>query len=260
MSKITLEEKRKIFLDMLQEVDAFCRSHNIRYSLSSGTLIGAIRHKGFIPWDDDLDITMPLPDMIRFKEEFVSETIKYCDVDTERNHFLPFSRLVFLPTYSKVGLFNIGLGVNIDVYPIVGLSSSAKERDSYFKQAMKIYSRRRHFMKLSSAIQKVTPLFCFPGTRQIVKKYRNLELFSSNPYNQSECFFRIADALKPNVIKRDILDFDLFAQLIDIPFENVTCKATAYFHKYLTQKYGDYMQLPPESERIPKHEADYFWK
>ena len=260
MRKITIEEKRKIFLEMLQEVDVFCRSHNIRYSLSSGTLIGAIRHKGFIPWDDDLDITMPLPDMIRFKDEFVSEKIKYCDVDTERNHFLPFSRLVYLPTYSKVGLFNKGLGVNIDVYPIVGLSSSAKERESYFKLAMKIYTIRRHFMKLSSCIQKVTPFSCFPGTRQIVKKYRECELFRSNPYNQSKLYFRIADALKPNIIKRDILDFDLFDQLVDINFETITCKTTAHYHKYLTQKYGDYMQLPPESDRVPKHDADYYWR
>lgn len=259
MKKITIEEKRSILLEMLQEVDTFCRSHKIRYSLSSGTLIGAIRHKGFIPWDDDLDITMPLPDMLCFKEEFVSAKIKYCDVDTERNHFFQFSRLVYLPTYSKVGVFNNkGLGVNIDVYPIVGLPSDEKDRDSYFKQAMKLYSRRKPLMKLSRGIRKLTPLNCFPGTRQIVREYRDWVLFRSNPYEKSECFFRIADAMKPNIIKLDILDFDLFDRLIELPFENVMCKATAHYHKYLTQKYGDYMQFPPESERVSKHEIDYW--
>ena len=68
MKEITLEERKQIQLRMLIEIDAFCRKHNIRYSLAYGTLIGAIRHKGFIPWDDDVDIMMPLPDMLRFKE------------------------------------------------------------------------------------------------------------------------------------------------------------------------------------------------
>lgn len=75
MKEITLEERKQIQLRMLIEIDAFCRKHNIRYSLAYGTLIGAIRHKGFIPWDDDVDIMMPLPDMLRFKELFKSETM-----------------------------------------------------------------------------------------------------------------------------------------------------------------------------------------
>ena len=260
MQKLTIEDKRTIFLDMLQEVDQFCRNRNIRYSLSSGTLIGAIRHKGFIPWDDDLDITMPLPDMLRFKSEFVSKTTKYCDVDTERDHFYHFSRIVYLPTFSQAGLFLKGLGVSIDVYPIVGLSSNMKERDNYFSLATDLYNRRKKYMKVTRALRKYSPFHCCPGTRQIVKLYRDATLLDSNPYDQSKLFFRIADAMKPDIVKRDILDFDLFDQLIDLPFENLTCLATAHYHKYLSQKYGDYMKLPPELERKPKHEADYYWK
>ena len=66
---LSLEEKRKIQLSMLDEVDAFCRKNSIRYSLACGTLLGAIRHKGFIPWDDDMDIVMPEPDFLRFYEK-----------------------------------------------------------------------------------------------------------------------------------------------------------------------------------------------
>ena len=81
--KITLEERKQIQLQMLDEIDAFCRAKGIRYTLAYGTLIGAIRHKGFIPWDDDVDLLMPLPDMLRFKSEFKSDKIRFCDIDTQ---------------------------------------------------------------------------------------------------------------------------------------------------------------------------------
>ena len=67
---ITLDERKQIQLEMLIEIDKFCREHNIKYMLAYGTLIGAVRHKGYIPWDDDVDISMPLEDILRFKNEF----------------------------------------------------------------------------------------------------------------------------------------------------------------------------------------------
>lgn len=86
---INLEERRAIQLEMLSKIDAFCRKNNIRYSFAHGTLIGAIRHNGFIPWDDDVGIIMPIDDCVRFKDMFESETINYCDVETEPARFVP---------------------------------------------------------------------------------------------------------------------------------------------------------------------------
>lgn len=92
--EITFEERKTIQLDMLKEIDAFCRTNNIRYTLACGTLIGAIRHGGYIPWDDDVDITMPYDDMLKFKKLFKSETMKYCDIETEKNYGYEFSRII----------------------------------------------------------------------------------------------------------------------------------------------------------------------
>ena len=101
MQEITFEERKKVHLEMLIEIEKFCRANNIRYTLAYGTLIGAIRHKGFIPWDDDVDIMMPLPDMLRFKEIFKSKTMCYCDVDTSDKYPYAFFFIADTRTHSK---------------------------------------------------------------------------------------------------------------------------------------------------------------
>ena len=104
MEPLKVSEIKEIQLEMLDEVDSFCRKNSIKYSLAFGTLLGAIRHKGYIPWDDDMDIVMPLPDMLRFKKEFRSKLLKYCDIETEPNYEFSFSRITYTPTYSRKGL------------------------------------------------------------------------------------------------------------------------------------------------------------
>ena len=76
MKEITIEESKKIQLMILDSIDLFCKSNNLRYSLAYGTLIGAVRHHGFIPWDDDIDIMMPRPDYDKFLKLFKQENLK----------------------------------------------------------------------------------------------------------------------------------------------------------------------------------------
>ena len=97
--EINLEERKSLQLAMLKEIDAFCKKNGLRYSLAFGTLLGAIRHKGFIPWDDDLDIMMPVEDIIKFKAIFNYDKLKFCDVDTEKYYDLDFPRISHKRTY-----------------------------------------------------------------------------------------------------------------------------------------------------------------
>ena len=73
MRKMTLQEIQTVNLELMKDIHAFCVKNNIHYSLAYGSLIGAVRHKGFIPWDDDIDIMMPRPDFERFSHEYKSE-------------------------------------------------------------------------------------------------------------------------------------------------------------------------------------------
>lgn len=253
MKEITLEEKKQIQLQMLIEIDGFCRKHNIRYSLAYGTLIGAIRHKGFIPWDDDVDIMMPLPDMLRFKEIFRSETMCYCDVDTDKSYKYAFSRIANTQTYNKDGLISTSFGVCIDLYPILGLPRSVKGIEQFFKKAEVELTRRLHIIRLRGLLLKCLPIKTVPGFNKAMRRYRDF-LFQY-PYEKTHYFFSNGGELE----MRNVHDFDLFEELMEVSFEGHCFMAIARYDDFLRHFYGDYMQLPPENERVPYHGGHYYW-
>lgn len=254
---ITLEEKRNIYLDMLREVDAFCRQNNIRYSLAYGSLLGAVRHGGFIPWDDDLDITMPLPDMIRFKNEFKSDKIEFRFIDNDTDYELSFPRLVHRQTYCDIGLFNRGMGISIDLYVVVGLPEDKK---NYLDRAMMLSQRKSKLTRFSHLVAKCTPLRSLFLFRKSVRSYLNHIYTEVGDYETAKDFYSIGTSIRKEKLEKSIFHFDLFDALIDINFENMKCLATVYAHEYLAQIYGDYMKLPPLDKRKPRHIANYHWK
>ena len=94
MKEIKKDELRTIQLDILQKVHNFCISHNIRYSLAFGTLLGAVRHGGYIPWDDDIDIAMLRHDYERFRIEFKDSVCQFCDCRTDKDIQIGFGKVV----------------------------------------------------------------------------------------------------------------------------------------------------------------------
>ena len=253
--EVSVEERKSIQLEMLEEIDSFCRLHQIRYIIAYGTLIGAIRHQGFIPWDDDVDIIMPLSDMLRFKEEFQSEKLQYCDVDTYKGHQFPFSRIAYKPTYSKTGKVSQSYGVNIDLYFTIGISDNDEKVDNFFKGANRLLKCRLLARKVNEILTRHLPIRSIPGYNKINRIYRDYYMRACVHDNPKRFF-----AVSGLPIWTEVYDFDLFANLIDVKFENLTLLAPAEYHRFLTQEYGDYMQLPPEEERHPYHGGRYFWK
>ena len=254
---IPLEERKKIQLKMLVEIDDFCRRHKIHYILAFGTLLGAIRHKGYIPWDDDIDISMPYEDLLRFKKEFKSNELKYCDIETEKYYGFPFSRVCYLPTYSKSGLTCKTYGINIDIYPLIEVSNVDEVISMHLKTANKLLRRRLFVKQLRDTVIRHLPVKTILFYKHTSLAYRNFFINKMQDVGGGRYFF-IAGKLE--LFHRHALDFNPFDELIEVDFEGHKFYGPARYDEYLTTRYGDYMQLPPEDQRHPYHGGLYYWK
>ena len=127
MKEIGLKELRDLQLDILQNVHDFCVAHGIHYSLAYGTLLGAIRHKGYIPWDDDIDIAMLRPDYEKFMREYKDEVYRFCECRLDKDIHIGFGKVEDTRTIIIEAGNTKNLGVTIDVFPIDDLCDSYEE-------------------------------------------------------------------------------------------------------------------------------------
>lgn len=252
--EIQLAEKRKIQMEMLDEIHDFCVKHHIRYSLAFGTLLGAIRHKGFIPWDDDMDIMMPYSDLQVFKQTFQSKNIRISDLDSNKDYQFAFPRLVHTHTYSKQGKGFIGDGICIDVYPMVSLPENRTSIKWFMAWAIFLRKIRRYLMALRTRVRRrFSTIKDFPINRFFQKRYR--AFLYGHPFKE-EGYFLVAGGLG----KRFIFYENLFSHMEEAPFEDHTYSIISSYDLFLTTRYGDYMKLPPVEEQKPTHQGHYYWK
>ena len=254
---ITLEERKTIQLEMLKEIDAFCKANNIRYSLAFGTLLGAVRHKGFIPWDDDVDIMMPLPDMLRFKELFLSKTMKYYDLDNDKYFQFAFARIANTLTYNRTGMICKSYGICIDLYPVVGLTSDKEKQKFFFSKARELEKTSDFLNKWRSRAIRYLPITNIPFYRKSVRKLSD-HLRYMYQYDDAKMFYIIAGPI--NLCHTMTYDFDMFSKTIDMEFEGNKFQVISEYDKFLSLRYGDYMTPPPEDKRHPYHGFICYWK
>ena len=143
MEELTLRQMQEGALNILKKLDGICREQGLRYFLFYGTLIGAIRHKGFIPWDDDLDVAMPRPDFDRLveycrrhREELLP--MRLMTVDDNPRYVYPIAR--FSDTRYRVkyqGIRDYGLGLFVDIYPLDGCGDTEEEARAWVQQPMR---------------------------------------------------------------------------------------------------------------------------
>lgn len=255
MREVSVEEHKKLALEVLIKVANFCDENGITYYLAYGTLLGAVRHGGFIPWDDDIDIVMPRSDYERF--------IKIFDENIGLKMASPYDEI---PLYYFVKVYNPNtvkhepldymgrepLGVDIDVFPLDGLPEDDVEAAKMINKAKKIYrnlslagaeKKKRNIIK--AAYVRYTRLI---GRKKYVKSFNKLA--KTYDYETSKFVGGVApyDGVRDRFLKSEV-----FYDKVKIKFEDYEFWAPAGYVNYLTVKYGDYMTPPPQKEQTTHH-------
>ena len=266
MRQISTEELMKLQLDILLSVDDFCNKNNIQYSLGYGTLIGAIRHSGYIPWDDDIDIVMTRDNYDKFINTFNGFSKELYVIAPELNwkYYAPYANVCHNKTLLDEGANGhngIEIGVKIDVFPIDNVSSDIEcnkiVKNRILKLNTYLRSKRYHLGGLNLRLKIKFLLYRFisfyRSYSSIQKEIRNLAL--SNKEKTSEFVDNLV--FYPKTIQTPK---SYFSDYIDVDFEGYKFKSIKEYDAYLRQIYGDYMKLPPIDQRVPHHGFTAYWK
>ena len=246
--------QRKI-IGNLEAIDAVCREHGLRYYLWAGTMLGAVRHKGFIPWDDDMDICMPRPDyeqLISHWREWLPQPYEVIAPETDPTYPYPFAKIEDASTtVLERPDFKFLEGVYIDVFPIDGAPTDEQKRKSHFKR----YKFWRHLLFLRGRDpfkHGKGPRSWFPWLLHKVYSLEDLQnkvksYMTKYPYDASDYVCDYDDGLKGVIEKRILGTPQVY------PFEDKQFMGVEHYDEYLSNKYGDYMQLPPKEKQIQHH-------
>lgn len=263
MRRLSPEEVKKIQIEILDVVAAFCEENKINYWLDSGTLLGAVRHKGYIPWDDDIDLGMLREDYDKFMLLFNKNNTKYKFVCFENNndYYLAFGKVIDTTTVLYEPDKNGSkLAINIDIF----IYDNAPDDDKLVK---KMYDRRDKlaYMALFSRGSQILPRDTF-----LKKAEKSLLHIVFLGVSSKKCVSKLVDNSKTykNVTTRRVGNFTattriasdkrIFNSFVDVEFEGKFYKAPVGYDEWLTDFYGDYMQLPPADKRVSHHQYEAY--
>ncbi|MBI9094571.1 MAG: LicD family protein [Sphaerochaeta sp.] len=261
---INLDEMKHLELDMMKEIHAFCLAHDITYSLGYGTLLGAVRHKGFIPWDDDIDLIMPRPDYDIFIQSFQSEHYKVVSSSLDPAYCYPYAKVYDTRTYLQETLRNTypDMGVFIDIFPVDGLPPDKREQVLLYKRQKflyKLHMSMKYYLSREWSIPKDLLLLVARGValffpvRKVIKALeRNCLLY---PYETSKDVAVMVGEAKLVTIARSSFEHPVLLE-----FEDASFYAISDYESNLTGLYGDYLKLPPIEQQASEHRYKVGWK
>ena len=274
MKKLTLKELQAFALEMLKDVAAFCEKSGIRYSLGYGTLLGAVRHKGFIPWDDDIDVMMPRGDYERFRQEYSSDSFRFVDCRNTPGCYIAFGRVCdFERTEARTSIpwLQTGSGVWIDIFPVDRVPDDRERFERIYDSMLTLMKfnvgiRRVHTVSTKKLpvrskmriwlLKHTHPRLLKRDPADIVKDMDSLigtvSREESHHYSQLCC---------PDYGALEYYSEEDIDEYVRLPFEDGEFLVWKGYDRILRDSYGDYLQLPPENKRKPlQNYISFYWK
>ena len=260
MRELSLDEMKKIELEMVEDIANFCEENNIDYFLCGGSLLGAIRHKGFIPWDDDIDLGMTRDNYEKFIKTFSSEKYNLFYSTGDAPYYLPFIKVCDKRTVLK-GITDFGseMGVWVDIFPMDQVPEDMKKTQKFVRRM----TWKRFFVIAMTADdihnRKFTSRVFIHLVRIYMKLFRVKKAKVMEKYDRCAKKYSSIETSKMGCVvwgygMGEICDRSVFENTTFAPFEHLSVRILENYHPYLEGIYGDYMKLPPEEKRVLKHE------
>lgn len=268
MKKLTLDEMKKKEFDILVAFDTVCKKHGLRYGLSYGTLLGAVRHGGFIPWDDDIDVIMPRPDFDKLEslsDTAFGDNLFFSTPKTDKSTIHAYGKLYDLQTemieFPKGK--RIKTHVYIDVFPLDGLPSDNKKRKKHSEKVKRLILNLYAFKVAKDKLKEKMNIIkrCMWMLISLINAILPKQ-FLNNRINKTVHRYGYDESEYQGMIvggdgEKDVMAKDVFVFDNKISFEGAMFPAPNKVEAYLEQTYGDYMTLPPEEERCGHNNEAY---
>lgn len=255
---LSIAEEQQAELEVMKELHAFCVKHGLRYILAYGTLLGAIRHKGFIPWDNDMDVIMPREDVEKLveinKKDPIGKNVRLFHYTTDANYHYPIVRAcntktIVQPTYLREMIDD--MGVWVDIFPMDGYIKSKlifqKPLRNFYLKMMNATMYIQEEESGAKAFVRKSIIKLFPNkNHRYERKLSNLCAWSK--YENSDTVCVLCEEEPP--FEKQIMSREDVENPVLAPFEDAEFYIPRNADKYLTLQYGDYMQLPAEEDRM----------
>lgn len=255
------EKKLKTMLvDMMKWFHEFCIRNNLRYYVLGGTMLGAVRHEGFIPWDDDIDVGMPRNDyeilIELMKEETKSRYVLETPDTEEKDFYYPFSKLYDTKTTLVENTkYQIKRGIYLDIFPLDGVGNSFEESkkfaESVYKYDNLLMLKIAGFRK-GRSLCKNTAVFLFRflpiNPKKILKKLT--DKCKEKNYNECTWIGNLLGAWR----LREVMPKEYLGSPTLYRFENIEVFGVEHANEYLTSLYGDWKKLPSIDKRVTHHD------
>ena len=263
IKEINLEKIKKSEIDILKYIEKICKENNIKYSLMDGSLLGAVRHNGFIPWDDDIDIMLLREDYDKLKKVILNDSNNsrylYMSNDLYDDYLYPYAKLIDTETSAKETGIKApkNYGIFVDIFPIDKIPIDSREKNRFLKKVKilyKLYKFRIFDKQISNNKIKliIKKLIAIP-LKKIVNKLEKISI----KYND-ENIDNYAIVCQYNTVNKKITyPKNFFENVHYTKFENIQALIIDKYDEYLKNIFENYMMLPSIENRKSNHNWDY---